>query len=158
MEAGLILKGVYDDGEIILPSVLDIDIDGFESDIHSAVTNAFGLAMTLAYVNDSTIVPLLQKAHRDSLTLAISQGIMSPETVSPILSKAYANMLAVASRVSPEAVDDDLKNALAGQFSAAATSVQPAAVKDAAEEEEDEEEEEEVTEEEAVSGLGALFG
>ena len=157
MEAGLILKGVYDDGEIILPSVLDIDIDGFESDIHSAVTNAFGLAMTLAYVNDSTIVPLLQKAHRDSLTLAISQGIVSPETLSPVLSKAYANMLALASMVSPEAVDDDLRNALAGQPTAAASSAKPTTVTKVVEEE-DEEEEEEVTEEEAVSGLGALFG
>lgn len=156
MEAGLMLKGVYDDGEIILPSVLDIDLGGFVSDIHSAVANAFGLAMTLAYVTDSTIVPLLQKAHRDSLTLAISQGIVSPTTVSPILSKAYGNMLAVASRISPEAMGEDLRNALAGQSSAAASSVQPPAVTE--EEEEDKEEEEEVSEEEAVSGLGALFG
>jgi len=157
MEAGLILKGVYDEGEIILPSVLDIDLGAFESDIHSAVANAFGLAMTLAYVNDSTIVPLLQKAHRDSLTLAISQGIVSPETLSPVLSKAYANMLALASMVSPEAVDDDLRNALAGQPTAAASSAKPTTVTKVVEEE-DEEEEEEVTEEEAVSGLGALFG
>jgi large subunit ribosomal protein L10 len=153
MEVGLLLKGVYDRGEIIMPSTLDIDLEGFDNDLRHAAGNAYNLAVFIAYATDATIAPLIQKAHRDSLSLAISQAIAAPNTIKQILGKAYVNMLAVASRVSADAMDDDLSNALAGQVSQpspASSAVEPA--------QKEEEEEEEVSEEEAVSGLGALFG
>ena len=158
MEVGLVLKGVYDSGEIILPSVLDIDMGAFSSDVQNAASSAFNLAISLAYVTDSTIITLIQKAHMEGLALGISQGIVSPDTIGPILGKAYANMLAVASNLTTDAMSDELKNALAGQESATSSPKTKAVEPIAAEEEEDEEKEEEVSEDEAVSGLGALFG
>jgi len=156
MEVGLLLKGVYDHGEIILPSVLDIDLESFDTNFRHAAGNAFNLAVFIAYATDATIIPLIQKAHRESISLAISQSIVSPDTISQILGKAHGNMLAVASKVSADAMDDDLRSALAGQASQASQSTPT--LEPIREKEDEEEEEEEVSEEEAVSGLGALFG
>ncbi len=158
MEVGLQLKGIYDNGEIIHPSSLDIDLDGFETNFRHAAGNAFNLAVFIAYATDATIIPLIQKAQRDSISIAISQAIATPNTISQILGKAYGNMLAVASKVSTDAVDDELRSALAGQATKASSKGPNMEPVQEEEEEEKEEKEEEVSEEEAVSGLGALFG
>ena len=159
MEVGLLLKGVYDDGEIILPKALDIDVDSFAADIGTAAHNAMALALSIAYVNPVTILPLLARAHQDSMALAITQGIVSPDTLPPIISKVHSEMLSIASKLSSDAVGDGLAGLLAGR-AAAAPAVAPAVKEEASSEpdEADDDEEEEVSEEEAVSGLGALFG
>ena len=161
MVVGLSLRGVYDSGEIILPEVLDIDLEGFVGDLGAAARNAMALAMSVAYVNDVTLLPLLQKAHLDCMALAVSRGIASPKTLPHIISKAYSEMLGLAQMVSPDGLDDDIRGIMAGRAAAAPSSepvVESTPAEEVEEEEVEVEEEEEATEEEAVSGLGALFG
>jgi large subunit ribosomal protein L10 len=98
----------------------------------------------------------ISKAHMDALSLAVNANIFEPEAMSAILSKANLQMLALASNLSDEALDDELKEAKSRP------AAKPVATKKEDKTDKAEEtpakEEEEKTEEEAAEGLGALFG
>jgi len=109
IEVGMTLHGVYEDGKIFGPDVLDINIDQFKIRLQQASNYAFNLAIESAWVNKTTVTPLLQKAHRDAFALAMEKNIITKETVKNLLSKAHRNMVVVASRAQQEALDEDLK-------------------------------------------------
>lgn len=156
LEVGLMPQVVFEGGEILLPSVLDIDLDAFTGDIQSAVSGAFNLAMTISYATEATIVPLVQKAYRDVISLALSQGMANSDTISPLIGKAHSEMLGLASRLDADGLDDDLKALVkSGASVETPTSLEPVSGE---KEEEEDEEEEEVSEDDAVGGLGMLFG
>ena len=109
IEVGMTLHGVYEDGKIFGPDILDINIDEFKMKLQQASNHAFNLAVESVWVNKTTIIPLLQKAHRDAFVLAIEKNIITKETVKDLLSKAHRNMVVIASRAQQEALDEDLK-------------------------------------------------
>jgi len=110
IEIGISLQGVYEDGFIFKPDVLDIDTDQFIAQMKLAASNSFNLAVETAWVTKDTIQPLIMKAYRSSLAVALDQGIINKETAKQIVSKAHQSMLSVAKKVKDEGLDEDLKN------------------------------------------------
>lgn len=157
---GLDLKAAFEDGMVYQPEVLDVDTDAIMGQFAAGAAAAFNLAVNAQVFNDVTIQPLLAKGHTYGLNLAIEAGIMTSETVEPILARAHGKMLALASQI-PDALDDDLKDAI-GSAAAAAPAPEEAPAEESAptedDDKKDEEEEEKVSEETAAEGLSSLFG
>jgi large subunit ribosomal protein L10 len=155
MEVGIDLLAVYEDNTIYTADVLKIDEEETKANIASAYQSAINLSVFAGIINSESAPLLIQKAARDAMNLAVNANILTSETTDKILAKAYAQMLAIASQLSDDALDDELREKLSSQPQAAAPAEE--AVEEV-EEEEEEEEEEENSEEEAAAGLGALFG
>jgi len=153
MTVGLNLIAAYEDGILYEPDVLDIDQDRFMQDLRGAISSAFNLSVFAAYPTKLNIKALLASAHTKALNLAVNAEIFTPETLKILIAKANMQLLSVASRLSDEALDEELKERLTSAPAAPA----PDSGKEK-EEEPEEEEEEEVSEDEAAAGLGALFG
>jgi large subunit ribosomal protein L10 len=156
---GLDLKAAFEDGMIYQPDTLDVDTDAIMGQFAAGASAAFNLAVNASIFNDVTIQPLLAKGHTYGLNLAIEAGIMTSETVEPILARAHGRMLALASQI-PDALDDDLKEAIGSAAAAAPATAEAPADEGKADDDDDEkdEEEEKVSEEDAAAGLSALFG
>jgi large subunit ribosomal protein L10 len=92
IEIGMELNGVYEDGNIFKPDVLDIDMDEFLGDIKRASANAFNLAIETSWYNKLTIQPLLMKAHHNAFAIGLEQNILNKETIKHLLGKANAQM------------------------------------------------------------------
>ncbi len=100
IEIGMTLNGVFEDGNIFKPDVLDIDVDEFINNIKLASINAFNLAIETSWYNELTIQPLITKAYHDAFALAIEQGIINEKTIKDLISKANAQMLALKNKTS----------------------------------------------------------
>lgn len=111
IEIGMNLNAVFADGTIYKPDVLDIDMDKFIIQLQQASSNAFGLAIEVAWPNKSTIKQLLLRAHSNAHTLALEKNIYTKDTIKQLLSKANISMLSIASHAK-DALDDDLKKKL----------------------------------------------
>jgi large subunit ribosomal protein L10 len=111
IEIGMNLNAVFADGTIYKPDVLDIDMDKFIIQLRQASSNAFGLAIEVAWPNKSTIKQLLLRAHSNAHTLALEKNIYTKDTIKQLLSKANVSMLSIASHAK-DALDDDLKKKL----------------------------------------------
>ena len=155
MTVGLNLIAAYEDGILYEPDVLDINQDEFMQELRGAVSAAFNLSVFAAYPTALNIKALLCSAHMKALNLAVNAEIFTPETLKILIAKANMQLLSVASHLSDEALDDELRESLTSAPAAPAPSTADSGEK---KEEEAEEEEEEVSEEEAAAGLGALFG
>jgi len=109
LEIGILLQGVFEDGYLFKPDVLDIDLDSYHAQFMQAAGRAFNLAVETAWVSKQTITPLVTKAHRDAIAIAVEQGILTKDTASHILAKAHRSMVAVASKIKDEGLDEELK-------------------------------------------------
>lgn len=98
IEIGMTIHGVFEDGSIFKPDVLDINMDEFLGNMKQASLNAFNLAIKTGWATKDTIQPLLVKAHNDAFILAIEQRIVNKETIKKLISKAYANMQALKNK------------------------------------------------------------
>jgi len=108
VEIGMTLQGVYEDGNIFKPDVLDIDIDEFMIRMQQASGNAFNLAIEVAWVCRQTVKSLLTKAHTNAFTIAMEKGIINKETIKHLISKAHFSMSSLASKTK-DGFDEDLK-------------------------------------------------
>jgi len=108
VEIGMSLQGAFEDGNIFKPDVLDINMDEFVARMQQALSNAFNLAVEVAWVSKITVKPLLAKAHSDALVLAIERGILNKETIKHLISKAHNSMTSLASQIK-DGLDEDLK-------------------------------------------------
>jgi large subunit ribosomal protein L10 len=95
IEIGMTLYGVFEEGSVFKPDILDINIDEFIIRFKFASTSAFNLAVETGWATKQTIQPLIIKAHRNAFALAIDRGIVTKDTIKNLLSKAHANMLAI---------------------------------------------------------------
>lgn len=154
MEVGIDLLAVYEGNTIYTADVLKIDEEETKTSIASAYQSAINLSVFAGILNSTSAPLIIQEAARNAMNLAINANILTSETTDSILSKAYAQMLAIASQLSDDALDDDLREKLSSQPQAAA-----APAEEAVEEvEEEEEEEDEDAEADVAAGFGALFG
>ena len=148
-KVGLDLLAAYEDGVVYTPDVLKIDEDEFVQKIQKAFNSAFNLSVNAAIPTTETIETILQKAFRDAKAVSIESAFLTDKTTDDILGKAYSQMLAIASEVGDEALDDELKEKLSSTAAVSAEEVK---------EEAPEEKEEEKKEEEApAAGLGLFF-
>jgi len=152
IKIGLDVRAIYDQGIVLTPDVLAIDTAKVMEQFAEAYQKALNLAVNTAYVTEETAEILIMKAVMDAKNLAINACIFEKDVMPELLSKANAEMLALASRLSDETLDDDLKQRLSG------LTAQVVKEEKVEEKKEEEEEKEEEQEEEAIEGLGALFG
>ncbi|MFH1971981.1 MAG: 50S ribosomal protein L10 [archaeon] len=90
MEVGLNIVSILENGTLFNKSVLDIDTDAYITNLKALHTEAFNLAIKIAYPSKDTIKTLLSKAHADSTALADSQDIITNENIKRLVSKANA--------------------------------------------------------------------
>ncbi|RLI76171.1 50S ribosomal protein L10 [Archaeoglobales archaeon] len=153
IKIGLDVKAIYDSGVILTTDVLAIDEEKIKQDFADAYAKALNLAINAAYITPETAEILLIKAFTDAKNLAINACIFEKDVMPDIITKAHSEMIALASVLPEEALDDELK----GLTKLAEVKIVEEKVEEI-EEEAKEEEEEEKKEEEAIEGLGALFG
>ena len=99
MEIGLDLVAVYEKGEILTKSVLNIDEDAFMKQVHTAASEAINLAVYAGYTVKDTIELLIAKASREARALSISQDILTSDTTGDILAKAEREMNALKAKI-----------------------------------------------------------
>ena len=100
IDIGIGLNGVFEDGTVYKPEVLDINIEEFTGKMNQASGNAFTLALELGWTNKQTIQPLIMKAYNNAFVIAVEQGIVNKETVKNLISKANSQMLALKNKTS----------------------------------------------------------
>jgi len=100
IEIGMGLNGVFEDGTLFKPEVLDVNIEEFTGKMSLASGNAFILALELGWTNKQTIRPLIMKAYNNAFVIAVEQGIINKETVKNLISKANSQMLALKNKTS----------------------------------------------------------
>jgi large subunit ribosomal protein L10 len=99
MEVGLDLVAVYEAGTIYPKTVLDIDEVKFMSNLTTAASWAFNLAIEATYVSKDTSEPLLQKAFREAKAVALEGGVLEPELMGDLLAKAEREAQSVQSEL-----------------------------------------------------------
>ncbi len=140
------------DGILFTEDVLGIKTEDVIEDIKKAASYAFNLAYNAKYPTKETVPYFLAEAHMKAINLAVNAGIVTKETAKYILARAFAQALSLASRLPPEALDEEIKEILGSQTAGAT------APEEEEKEEKKEEEEKEGGEEEAAAGLASLFG
>ncbi len=154
---GLKLISTYENGVKFTPDVLNIDYDGFRTDVISAVSATFNLACNMGWLTPVTMPTMLSKASSEAMSVAVEAGIMTSKTLPLFIGRANASMLGLASKLDSSALDDELASQLGAAASAAAASATSVAKESESAPAEAEEEEEEDSEQE-FEGLGDLFG
>ncbi|MFW5865827.1 MAG: 50S ribosomal protein L10 [Nanoarchaeota archaeon] len=160
MEIGLDLTAVFENGEILTKAVLDVDENQYIADIEACAAQAFNLAVNAAYPTQDTVEALIQNVFAESKNLAVGECILTDLTIGDTLAKVQGEMFALASQLSDDALDDELK----GAASAVATAYAPDALSSDSSEStknEDKKEEDKKDDDNAPdpsAGLGALFG
>jgi len=79
------------DGEIYPEEVLYMDMKKFQQDIASCYFTAQTLAIELGIIDDETIKPLIQKAHREAINLLMEMPIFIEDMLEDYIKKAEAN-------------------------------------------------------------------
>ena len=109
LEIGINLKGMYENGIIFTPDILDINRDEYVNNLTNAAKNAFNLAVNSGWVNKFTIDTLISMAGINAYNLAINIRYPTRDTVKQLLSIAYLQMLSLSSILNADALDEDLK-------------------------------------------------
>ena len=92
VESGLSMRAVYDEGLMVLENQLHIDIDATRKSLMANQSEAFALAMEIAYPTTETIRALLQTAQQKATALSMAAGIVTKDTVGDFIRKANAEM------------------------------------------------------------------
>ncbi len=100
VEAGLVMRVVYDEGLIIEGEQLKIDLNATKQQIEYAQAEAFKLSIGIAYPTRENITILVQFAHQEAYALALGAAIPSRETIKDLIVKAHVEMLSLSSRLS----------------------------------------------------------
>jgi len=99
VEAGLMMKAVYDDGMIITEEQLRIDLDEVRRDIREANADAFNLSLNVAYPIPENVELLLQMAFRQAFNLSLNAAVPTRETVVDLLRRAHLEALGLGARI-----------------------------------------------------------
>ena len=99
VEAGLIIKAVYDEGLIIEGEQLKIDLEETKKQFESAHAEAFKLSIGVAYPTKENIQVLIQIAHQEVYALSLGAAIPTKETIKDLIRKAHAEMLSLSMRI-----------------------------------------------------------
>ncbi len=154
LEVGLELLAAYEDRTVFLPDVLAVSIQELIGRVSLAHQQAISLSINSGFLTTETSKIAVAKAFREAVALALEAAIFEPEIMDKLMAKANMQMLALAQKLSDEALDEELKSVKSAQKP---QSVEETPLKEE-DEQEEEEKEEKVSEEEALGGLGALFG
>ncbi len=92
VEAGLSMRAVYDEGLMVLENQLHIDLAATLRSLQQNQSEAFALAIEIAYPSPDTIKTLLQTAHQKAVALSVSAGIVTKDTIADLIRKANSEM------------------------------------------------------------------
>ncbi|KAA0005197.1 MAG: 50S ribosomal protein L10 [Thermoplasmata archaeon] len=109
LEIGINLKGMYENGIIFTPDILDINRDEYVNNLINAAKNAFNLAVNSGWVNKFTIDTLISMAGINAYNLAINIRYPTRDTVKQLLSIAHLQMLSLSYILNADTLDEDLK-------------------------------------------------
>lgn len=99
MEAGLSIAHAYDEGLILTPNDLAMDLEKVRADLHTAFTEARSLAVEASYFTPETAPLILARAYRQAIHLSIEAEFPTRENVEQLLKQAYREMSAVSSAI-----------------------------------------------------------
>ncbi len=89
VEAGLIMRTVYDDGLILTEDQLRIDLDEIQRSVQEAGSSAFNLSLNIGYPVPETIELLVQTAFQQAYNLSLNAAIPTRKTMVDLLRKAH---------------------------------------------------------------------
>ncbi len=98
-EMGLEIKAVYEDGFVIPKEDLILDIDVYSERLSRALSEAYQVALSAAYVTPVTIMPLISLAAQNVRKLALESAWVTPETVGELVARANAQAVTLAKAV-----------------------------------------------------------
>jgi large subunit ribosomal protein L10 len=165
LEVGLDLRALVekDEGTVLEPETLDIDMEEYRADLESAAAGAFNLGVNAGVVNDTTRESLLSKAYTDALAVGIEAGVYEPEVLDNLLAEADSDVRALATQLDDDALPEELR----GVEAEPAPEPEEQEAEDKAESEAESEEEDEAKEEaedddddsdeDVAEGMGNLF-
>lgn len=99
VELGLSMRAVLDNGLMIVGAQLKVDIEATKKSLEQSNSEAFALALGIAYPTKETIKPLLQNAHQKAVALAVGVALPTKETIADLIRKANAEMTSLSSAV-----------------------------------------------------------
>ncbi|MGD8506007.1 MAG: 50S ribosomal protein L10 [Candidatus Bathyarchaeota archaeon] len=99
VEAGLVMKAVYDEGIIVTEEHLRIDLDEIQRNIQEASADAFNLSLNAAYPVSENIELLLQTAFQHACSLSINAGYPTSETIADLLKKTHLEALSLNTKI-----------------------------------------------------------
>ena len=105
IEIGLILTGAIEGGLVFPASSLNIDLDGFKSNVISATSGAFNLACNTRWFSATTMPTLLSKASSEAMAVAIEAGVVNDDTVSLFITRANAHAMAISGQLDSSALE-----------------------------------------------------
>ena len=105
IEIGLILTGAIEGGIVFPASALNLDLDGFRSDLISATSGAFNLACNTRWFSTATMPTLLSKASGEAMAVAVEAGVVNDETVSLFITRANAHAMAISGQLDSSALE-----------------------------------------------------
>ena len=165
LEVGLDLRALVekDEGTVLEPETLDIDMEEYRADLESAAAGGFNLGVNAGVVNDTTRESLLSKAYTDALAVGIEAGVYEPEVLDNLLAEADSDVRALATQLDDDALPEELR----GVEAEPAPAPEEQEAEDKAESEAESEEEDEAKEEaedddddsdeDVAEGMGNLF-
>lgn len=103
LEIGLDLIAVYENGNIIDKSVLDIDEEKYINDIKTFASECHNLAIFIVHPTKDTINYLVGETARQAKGLAKHAKIVNKETVHEILSEAHIGVVNIHAKLPNEA-------------------------------------------------------
>ena len=100
----------WSDGDILSEDIIYIGMEKLQQDLASCYIGAQRIAIELGVIDDETIEPLIQKAHREAMGIIFEMPIIIDELIDEYLKKASINANIVESlifgesKVAPEKV------------------------------------------------------
>ena len=92
VELGISMRAVYDEGIMVMEDQLKIDVEATRKSLQQNQSEAFALALELAYPTADTIKPLLSLAHQKAVALSVSAAVPTKDTIGELLRKANVEM------------------------------------------------------------------
>jgi len=99
MEIGLDVRALFENGDILPRSVLDIDEDEYLANITQAAQWAFNLSVEAAIPVEENKELLIQKAFREAKAIALEAGHASKDVIEDLVAKAEQQASALKQEV-----------------------------------------------------------
>lgn len=99
IKVGLTITAVLEKQTLFLPAVLDIDEVQMFENFKKAYMDAFALALEIGYPTPQTVKVLVQKAFRNTKTVALKANIPTEFTIGELAAKAQATAEILKSKI-----------------------------------------------------------
>jgi len=99
VELGLSMRAVLDNGLMIVGAQLKVDIEATKKSLEQSNSEAFALALGIAYPTKETITLLLQSAHQKAVALSVGAAIPTKDTIADLIRKANMEMTSLSGAV-----------------------------------------------------------